>query len=110
MLACLQMRKHGAEVVRRGTLKNFKRVSIMGTKGYMAPEMAKLLNQVSAAVQRSLGAVGYGCIVESATELLLANYGATSCLKETVVVATTNYIPWAKGRGFLFMIRTCRRV
>ncbi len=47
-----QIRKHGATVVRRGTLLNFKRRSIMGTKGYMAPEMAKLLNQVR--VKRAL--------------------------------------------------------
>lgn len=40
------MRKHGAAVERRATLLNFKRRSIMGTKGYMAPEMARLLNQV----------------------------------------------------------------
>eukprot|EP00752_Nemacystus_decipiens_P006545 g5895.t1 len=39
------IRKHGTQAVRRGTLMNFKRRSIMGTKGYMAPEMAKLLNQ-----------------------------------------------------------------
>lgn len=38
------MRKHGRAVLRTG--RNFKRRSVMGTKGYMAPEMAKLLNQV----------------------------------------------------------------
>ncbi|CAN0270350.1 unnamed protein product, partial [Pylaiella littoralis] len=44
-MSARKMRKHGAAVERRPTLKNFKRRSIMGTKGYMAPEMAKLLNQ-----------------------------------------------------------------
>eukprot|EP00903_Cladosiphon_okamuranus_P021659 g19913.t1 len=46
-MSARKMRKHGAKVVRRGTLRNFKRRSIMGTKGYMAPEMAKLLNQTN---------------------------------------------------------------
>ncbi|CAM9360489.1 unnamed protein product, partial [Hapterophycus canaliculatus] len=44
-MSARKIRKHGATVVRRSTLVNFKRMSIMGTKGYMAPEMAKLLNQ-----------------------------------------------------------------
>ncbi|CAN0307215.1 unnamed protein product [Ectocarpus sp. 6 AP-2014] len=44
-MSARKIRKHGTTVKRRGTLMNFKRRSIMGTKGYMAPEMAKLLNQ-----------------------------------------------------------------
>lgn len=40
------MRKHGSTIKRKSVLKNFKRRSVMGTKGYMAPEMAKLMSQV----------------------------------------------------------------
>ncbi|CAM9404935.1 unnamed protein product [Ascophyllum nodosum] len=46
-MSARKMRKHGAAVVRTLSRENFKRRSIMGTKGYMAPEMAKLFDEVS---------------------------------------------------------------
>ncbi|CAM9844290.1 unnamed protein product, partial [Laminaria digitata] len=44
-LSARKMRKHGAAVTPALSLANFKRRSVMGTKGYMAPEMAALLVQ-----------------------------------------------------------------